>query len=57
MTKTPNMSLLSTFEVLPVERAFDLYEQALYAHRQQNPPLSFAGFHAALLEASVGGRT
>ena len=54
MTETPNMSSLSQPDVLPADHAFELYERALAAHRQQNPPLTFAGFHAAQFEARVG---
>ena len=54
MTETPNMPPLSQPDVLPADHAFELYERALAAHRQQNPPLTFAGFHAAQFEARVG---
>ncbi len=40
-------------EASAVEHAYALYEKALAAHRQHNPPLTFAGFFATQYARNV----
>ena len=56
MTETTTMPPFEQTESLAADDAFELYLRALAAHRQQNPPLTFAGFHAAQFEADVRHR-
>jgi hypothetical protein len=53
MTDSTAMPPSQPSHALAVHEAFELYARALTAHRQQNPPLTFAGLMASQFAAGA----